>query len=81
MNVSYSRYLEEESDSDDNFAARKPARRRQLKESESEFEVSGASEQSASEGISNSEDFSEDEYQPPRRKARGLGRKRKVSGF
>lgn len=78
MNVSYSRYLEgEESDSEGSLpVVRKRGRR--LKESESEFEISGASESSVSEAGSFSEEFSEDEYQPPKRKARGAGGRRKV---
>lgn len=71
-NVSYSRYLEEEeSDSDyAGFGNRK--RGRKQASSDSEFEVGGRGEESASEELSISEeDFSEDEYRPPKRKARG----------
>ena len=78
MNVSYSRYLDEGSDSEDDTgfpAVGKRPRRRQLKESESEFEMSGASEGSASEEISYSEDYSEEDYRPPRKRGRGGRRK------
>lgn len=80
MNVSYSRYLGEDSNSDDddnNFPVQRKGKRKQLVQSESEFEVSGRSEESISEEISNS-GFSEEDYQPPRRKNRS---KRKVSGW
>lgn len=70
-NISYSRYLEEEeSDSDyAGFGNRKRGKKQHS--SDSEFEVGGRGEESASEELSNSEDFSEDEYRPPKRKARG----------
>ena len=75
MNVNYTGYLDEESDSDDNFAMVKKKRpRKQIKDSESEFEMSGAAETS-DEAASLSEQFSEDEYRPPRRKAKGGRRK------
>lgn len=72
-NVSYSRYLEEESDSDCGFYGTRKRGRKQLAKdsSESEFEVGGKSEESVSEELTNSDDdFSEDEHRPSRRKAR-----------
>lgn len=79
MNVSYSRYLEAESDSDNPpVVSRKKVKKQSRQDSESEFEVGGRSDESASEEMSKSDDdFSEEEYQPPRRKNRGS---RKVSG-
>ncbi len=73
-NVSYSRYLQEdEEESDSSLPVRGNAGRRRKKqiESESEFEVSGKSEEaSLSEELSNSEDFSEEDYRPPKQKGR-----------
>lgn len=78
MNVSYSRYLEAESDSDNTtpVVSRKKLKKQSRQDSESEFEVGGRSDESASEEVkSEDDDFSEDEYQPPRRKNRGGGSK------
>ena len=73
MNVSYSRYLEEESDSEEavSFRPSKGRQRRRAKESESEFEMSvGESEGSPSEELSLSGETSDEGYHPPRRKGR-----------
>ncbi len=81
MNVSYSRYLDGESDSEE---AVLPSRgrgrqRKRLKESESEFEMSVAeSEGLPSEDLSLSEESSEEGYRPPKRKGR---RKDKVCTY
>ena len=73
-NVSYSRYLEEaDSDSDGTGFGRKRGRK-QLS-SDSEFEVGGKWEESASEDLSNSAEEFSDEYRPPKRKAKGRGQK------
>jgi len=79
MNVSYSRFLEGESDSENDIVpARKTmGRAKQLKESESEFEMSEASVEESVSSIGESEDFSEDGYRP--RKKKGGRKKRKVS--
>ena len=82
MNVSYSRYLEAGSDSDNSpVVSRKKVKKQLRQDSESEFEVGGRSDESASEEMSKSDDdddFSEDEYRPPRRKNNNRG-SRKVS--
>ena len=73
MNVSYSRYLEVESDSEEDVYPRvgKGRQRKGMKDSESEFEVSiGESEGSPSEDISLSGESSEEGYRPPKRKGR-----------
>lgn len=77
MNVSYSRYLEEESDSDEDVYPRAGGRggkgrgRKRAKDSESEFEMSvGESEASMSEDPSLSGESSDEGYRPPKRKGR-----------
>jgi hypothetical protein len=62
--------LEEEESDSDYFGSRK--RKRKQQSSDSEFEVGGRGVESASEEPSESEGMSsEDEYRPPKQKARG----------
>ena len=75
-NVSYSRYMEDEADSDSSTPVGVNWRRKLQKESESEFEVSDRSEASVSEEFDESEeDFSEAEYQPRKGKSKTSRRK------
>lgn len=81
LNVSYSRYLAE-SDSDDTSLGRtwkRGKKRRNKDESESEFEMmeEESEEASPSPATSYSEELSEDDYRPPKKK----GRKKVVSLF